>query len=171
MPEFIGHPHLAQKIDIKELFTKAASLWLPDSGFERCPNLDFEGRFEGFRPIDFINLHTLNVGDLIYFYGTNPSAFYTLKIDPENKIKAWRDRIPSTTGLISDLVNIVVWDQNTLDRHTETVLAYPGILFSKSSRRIQPRIAMPYFNYDENGIAQPADAWVDFIMRMWVKTA
>lgn len=80
---------------------------------------------DGFERTDDIVLSDLEIGDLVYFHGSNPHAFYTVKALEDDKVKIWCDRSGGTTGLVTEAENIGVIDRDSINHDTDEADYYP----------------------------------------------
>lgn len=145
--------------------------WRPDGINEPSPEPPGYGQ-PGVENVGFVDLHTLEPGTLVHFFGRHNGANYVIRILRPNLVKVWRSSTPAEVGgVIGTTDSIKVFDQGpSYDRLTGVGNAFKGILIRDKFRGIRPGIMMPYFAYDERGhIQQPQSGWADTIKAIYVK--
>lgn len=146
------------------------SRWTPAPEEGRLPYLPDSFIANGYESKEFVDLQTLKPGNEIIVSGFSPNAFYRIRIGESNQITAWRDLDGTTTGLKATRDDLITYDTKTLHHTDHTAYTYPGFLFTSGFLGMEPGFSMPYFTYDDkNNVRKPSDAWMDGIVKIYVK--
>lgn len=146
--------------------------WTPDPN-EPAPPPPGYGQ-PGVENMGFVDLHALEPGTLVHFFGSHNSANYVIRIIDSNTIKVWRSfSLDQVGGIVGPTDSIKFFDQGpSYNRATDEGEVYKGALVRSGFRGILPVVSMPYFNYDKQGKIEkphPTDAWMDTIKAIYIK--
>lgn len=117
----------------------------------------------------FVDLHAIEPGTLVYFFGHHPAANYVLKGIDQDTLKLWR--VGTTGGLVGPVDAIRIFDHGpSYSSATDEGDLYKGALVRRDFQGIEPMIGMPYFEYDQYGkIQKPKGEWMDTVMAIYIK--
>jgi len=147
------------------LMKRAIEVWNPIE--DMAPGVPFDLAQGGFTQTDIVDLSSLTEGDLLYFTGENPWAYYTIKINPDNTLNLWRDRLGMTTGLTGRREDIITFDYKI--GAEDNLRCFPGFLYTQNFQHLFAGFLLPYFRYANERALPPNNTWTDVVQSLWLK--